>query len=137
MKGQGFLKVTSILMIIGGALGALAGIVAIALAAGYAALAFEIDPGTAGLLFGGAILIIVAAIVEIIAGVMGLKACKAGKGAAKCFVWGIIVAVLTVISIILSIAGGSEVNIINILLNLVVPVLYIVGAVQMKNSGAA
>ena len=137
MKGQGFLKVTSILMIVGGALGAILGLIAIALAAVYAALAFEIDPGTAGLLFGGGILIIVAAVVEIIAGIMGLKACKAGKGAGKCVIWGIIVAVLTIISIILSVAGGSEVNIVNIVLNLVVPALYIFGAVQMKNSGAA
>lgn len=132
MKGQTFLKVTSILMIIGGIIAAIAGVLAVL---GLSALAALAD-GTEGmgLLYFSSILVVVASVVELIAGIKGLSACKMPQKAAGCVKWGVIIAVLSVVSIIISLAAGGEFKVINLILNLLLPGLYVYGAVQMKNT---
>ena len=98
-KGQKFLKVTSILMIIGGALSGITCLLGI---------------------------------VEFIAGLKGLKACKTGENADKCVVLGAVISGITILSTIINLAGGGKVNVTSILLSLVVPGLYIYGAMQVK-----
>lgn len=132
-KGQTFLKVTSILMVIGGALGALSSLLGIA---GVALLAAAADSHAAALLLYVALaLAIFACVVEFIAGLKGLRTCKTGENADKCVVWGIIVAAIIVVSTVINLLNGGEFSLTNILLNLVVPVLYIYGAAQVKKNG--
>ncbi len=132
MKGQKFLKVTSILMIIGGVIAVIAGIVALLGISALAALAGSAE-GT-GLLYASSIIVILASIFELIAGIKGLGACKAPEKAAACVKWGIIIAVLTIISMGIAVAAGGSFSVTNLLLNLVVPGLYAYGAIQMKNA---
>ena len=129
-KGQKFLKVTSILMIIGGAL---SGITCLLGIAGVALLAAVADSHVAALLLYLALaLALAAAVVEFIAGLKGLKACKTGENADKCVILGAVIAGITILSTIINLAGGGKVNVTSILLSLVVPGLYIYGAMQVK-----
>ena len=129
-KGQKFLKVTSILMIIGGAL---SGITCLLGIAGVALLAAVADSHAAALLLYLALaLALAAAVVEFIAGLKGLKACKTGENADKCVILGAVIAGITILSTIINLAGGGKVNVTSILLSLVVPGLYIYGAMQVK-----
>lgn len=131
MKGQKFLKVTSILMIICGVIGAIGGVIAIL---GISALAafMESTEGT-GLLYASALILTLASVIEFIAGIKGVGACNAPHKAAACIKWGVIIAVLSIISMIIGVVGGGKFNITSLILNLLVPGLYIYGAVQMKN----
>lgn len=132
-KGQKFLKVTSILMIIGGAL---SGITCLLGIAGVALLAAVADSHAAALLLYLALaLALAAAVVEFIAGLKGLKACKTGENADKCVILGAVIAGITILSTIINLAGGGKVNVTSILLSLVVPGLYIYGAMQVKKKG--
>ena len=132
MKGQKILKVTSILMIIGGIIAVIAGIIAIL---GVSVLAALIGSAEGiGLLYASSILVTVASIIQLIAGIKGLGACKAPQKAASCIKWGVIVAILAIVSIIIGIVGGGEFSITSLILNLVLPVLYIYGATRMKSS---
>ena len=129
-KGQKFLKVTSILMIIGGAL---AGVTCLLGIAGVAVLASLADGHAAALLLYLALaLALAAAVVEFIAGLKGLKACKTGENADKCVILGAVIAGITILSTIINLAGGGKVNVTSILLSLVVPGLYIYGAMQVQ-----
>ena len=129
-KGQKFLKVTSILMIIGGAL---SGITCLLGIAGVALLAAVADSHAAALLLYLALaLALAAAVVEFIAGLKGLNASKTGENADKCVILGAVIAGITILSTIINLAGGGKVNVTSILLSLVVPGLYIYGAMQVK-----
>ena len=129
-KGSGFLKVTGILMIIGGAISLIVAIVAII---GIAALVYvagsEIN---AGLLYAAGVISLVSAVAELIAGIVGVKNCKKPEKARTCVVWGVIVAVLCVAGSVLAVVGGNSFPVFSLILGLVLPVLYIVGAIKNK-----
>ena len=132
MKGQKILKVTSILMIIGGIIAAIAGVIAILGVSALAVLSGSAE-GT-GLLYASSILVTVASVIQFIAGIKGIGACSAPQKAASCVKWGIIIAVLSIISMIIGLIGGGEFSIVSLVLNLLLPGLYIFSAVQMKGS---
>lgn len=134
-KGAGFLKVTGILMIIGGAISVIMGIIA---ALGVAALVL-ISDGTVSLalLYTSVILMIVSAVAELVAGIIGVANCKKPEKAGICIVWGIIVAVLSVAGTILNSVGGGSFSAFSLILGLVLPVLYIIGAVFNKKEHIA
>lgn len=132
MEGQKIVKVTSILMIIGGIIGAIVGAIVI-LGIG-ALLALADDTQGSGLFYASSIIMIVVSIIQFIAGIKGVGACSDPTKAASCIKWGVIVAVLAVISMIISLIGGGEFNLINIVLNLLVPGLYNYGAMQLKHA---
>lgn len=128
MKGKNFLKVTGILMIIGGAFGIIAGIIAVV---GVSAMAVLLETGTGGLMFAS-ILILVSAIIQLVAGISGVKNCARPEKASSCLVMGILVAVLSLAgNITTSVLGGSF-SVVNLITGLVLPVLYIIGAVMNK-----
>ena len=127
MKGSNFLKVTGILMIIGGALSIILSIIAVL---GVAALALL--GASSGLLYVSAILAILSAVVQLIAGIKGAKNAKDPVKGSKCLAWGIVVIALSVVGQILSVAGGGGFDVVSLLVGLVVPVLYIIGAIQLK-----
>lgn len=128
MKGRKFLKVTGILMIIGGAFGIIGGIVAMI---GAGALAAVLETSAGGLMLASA-LILASAVFQLIAGIMGVKNCDKPEKAQSCLVMGVIVAILSVAGNVISNVLGSDFNIINYAAGLIVPVLYIIGAAKNK-----
>ena len=128
MKGRKFLKVTGILMIIGGGFGIIGGILAML---GAGALAAVLETSAGGLMLASA-LILASAVFQLIAGIMGVKNCDKPEKAQSCLVMGVIVAILSVAGNIISNVLGSDFNIINYATGLIIPVLYIIGAVKNK-----
>lgn len=133
MKGHKFLKVTGILMIIGGIFGIIAGIMAILGVSGLAAVIGSTEG--MGMLYAASFLCLVSGIVQLIAGIKGVKNCEKPENAQKCIVWGIIVAVLCVLGNILNVAGGSELSVSSLATGLLLPALYIYGAYLNKQEG--
>ena len=130
MKGRKFLKVTGILMIIGGAFGIIGGIVAMI---GAGALAAVLETSAGGLMLASA-LILASAVFQLIAGIMGVKNCDKPEKAQTCLVMGIIVAILSVAGNIISNVLGSSFNILSYATGLIIPVLYIIGATKNKET---
>ena len=130
MKGRKFLKVMGILMIIGGAFGIIGGIVAMI---GAGALAAVLETSAGGLMLASA-LILASAVFQLIAGIMGVKNCDKPEKAQSCLVMGVIVAILSVAGNVISNVLGSDFNIINYATGLIIPVLYIIGAVKNKET---
>lgn len=128
MKGRKFLKVTGILMIIGGVFGIIGGIVAMI---GAGALAAVLETSAGGLMLASA-LILASAVFQLIAGIMGVKNCDKPEKAQSCLVMGVIVAILSVAGNVISNILGSSFNILSYATGLVIPVLYIIGAVKNK-----
>ena len=130
MKGRKFLKVTGILMIIGGAFGIIGGIVAMI---GAGALAAVLETSAGGLMLASA-LILASAVFQLIAGIMGVKNCDKPEKAQSCLVMGVIVAILSVSGNIISNILGSSFNILSYATGLIIPILYIIGAVKNKET---
>ena len=130
MKGRKFLKVTGILMIIGGAFGIIGGIIALI---GAGALAAVLETSAGGLMLASA-LILVSAVFQLIAGIMGVKNCDKPEKAQSCLVMGVIVAILSVAGNVTSSVLGSSFNITSYVTGLVIPVLYIIGAVKNRET---
>lgn len=129
-KGAGFLKVTGILMIIGGGLAIIFAIIALL---GISMLVYISDGAlSSGLLYAAGILSLVSAVAELVAGIIGVINCKKPEKATSCVVWGIIVAVLCIAGSILTVAGGSSFPVVSCLIGLVLPILYIIGALKNK-----
>ena len=128
MKGRKFLKVTGILMIIGGAFGIIGGIVAMI---GVGALAAVLETSAGGLMLASA-LILASAVFQLVAGIMGVKNCDKPEKAQSCIVIGVIVAILSVAGNVISNVLGSDFNIMSYATGLIIPVLYIIGAVKNK-----
>ena len=128
MKGSKFLKVTGILMIISAAFGIIGGIIALI---GAGALAAVLETSAGGLMLASA-LILVSAVFQLIAGIMGVKNCDKPEKAQSCMVIGVIVAILSVAGNVISNVLGSDFNIMNYATGLIIPVLYIIGAVKNK-----
>ena len=92
----------------------------------------ETGEGT-GLLYASSIIVTLASVIQFIAGIKGIGACNAPQKAAACIKLGIIIAVLSIISMIIGLVAGGEFSFTSLILNLLVPGLYIYGAIQMKN----
>lgn len=131
-KGAGFLKVTGILMIIGGAIALLSSILAII---GIAALVYlSSDTSSAGLLYASGAFLLISSVANIIAGIIGVKHCRKPEKAGTCIGWGIVIAVLTIAGMILNAMGGGQFSALSLVTGLALPVLYIMGAVQNKQA---
>ena len=130
MKGRKFLKVTGILMIIGAAFGIIGGIIAII---GVGAMAAVLETSAGGLMFAS-VLILASAVFQLIAGIMGVKNCEKPEKAQSCLVMGVIVAILSVAGNVTSSVLGSSFNITSYVTGLVIPVLYIIGAVKNRET---
>ena len=127
MKGHQFLKVTGILMIIASVFCIFAGVIV----GGIGVLAAGIGAGS-GLTFNyfaALLLTLVGGICQLIAGIVGVKHSKSTENAKKCVTWGIVVIVFAILSNVFSIANGSDFSVSNVLTGLLVPGLYIYGAV--------
>lgn len=126
-KGASFLKVTGILMIIGGGISLIAAIVALL---GIAALALL--GASSGMLYAAGALTLVSAVAELVTGIIGVVNAKRADKAGMCMAWGIVVAVLCVAGCILTVAGGGDFPVFSLILGLVLPALFIIGAAKNK-----
>ena len=134
MKGKNFLKVTGILMIIGGAISAIVGL--IALIGTLAVSSLLTGSGLLGWMIIGSVLCLISGVAELIAGIFGVSHCEKPEKAHTCILWGCIVVGLCVLGNIFNVIGGGSVSVVSLLLGLVIPALYIYGAVQNKNTAA-
>lgn len=133
-KGAKFLLVTGILMIMGGVLSF---IIAVST---YSSLDLLISLSTyaeeAGynvdLITFAYILAIIGAVLELVAGIIGVAFSKKTEKAKVCFIAGIVVAIICVVNNILIDVAGGDFNIASLLLGLVLPILYIIGANKNK-----
>ncbi|HZJ56936.1 MAG TPA: hypothetical protein VFD89_01710 [Clostridia bacterium] len=126
-----FLKVTGILMIIGGSFGVIFGIIAvIGVGAAAALLGSE---AKMGLLVLSSVLVLIGGIISLVAGIIGVKNAAIPEKAQTCIVFGILAAAVSVGGNLLKVAGGGKFNFLGILTGLVLPVLYLIGAYQNKS----
>ncbi len=142
-KGSKLLKVISILMIIGGILSAIGSVLMVVLAgATTAALgsaevqAAAQDAGVvtgtiSALVWVAVVIMVISSVIEIIAGVKGNKNWNNPAQGKSLMIWGIICAALSLGGNILF-ATSSSTSIISIICGLVIPVLYIIGTVQLQ-----
>ena len=131
MNGHKFLKVTGILMIIAAAFSILAGV----LVGGLGALAAGAGAAS-GLTFAywaALFLTLIGGICQLIAGIKGVKRSEKAGGL---IVWGAIVAVFSVLSIVMNLVNGGEFNVTSVLTGVAVPALYIYGAVLNSKADA-
>lgn len=134
-NGSKMLKVSSILLIIGGAISIVVGIIAIAGVGAVHALLGEGDG--LGILYAISGLALASGILSLVAGIIGMGAVKHPEKAGRCIVWGAIVAILTVVGQVLNLTSGEKIDLVSIVIGLLLPVVYIIGANQVKkaNSG--
>jgi heme/copper-type cytochrome/quinol oxidase subunit 3 len=145
-NGSKLLKVTSILMIIGGILGAIFSVLSV-LFAGVLTAAVNTpeaqqavnDQGVSistttisAIVWVAVIILVISSVIEIIAGVKGKKNWNNPAAAQTLIIFGIVCAVLSVLGNVLFASGGAGSQIISYITGLVLPVLYIIGAVQLK-----
>ena len=97
MKGKNFLKVTGILMIIGGAISAIVGL--IALIGTLAVSSLLTGSGLLGWMIIGSVLCLISGVAELIAGIFGVSHCEKPEKAHTCILWGCIVVGLCVLDI--------------------------------------
>ena len=149
-KGSKLLKIVSIIMMIGGIVSAVFSVIAAILAglgtavmtqpevsnAVDSALAANGYSGSTGpvmaVIWIAVVVSVVCAVVEIIAGVKGKKNWNNPAAAQGMMILGIVCAALSLVSNILFATGGLGVQIVSILSGMVLPVLYIVGTIQLK-----
>ena len=127
MKGKNFLKVTGILMIIGSIIGIFAAVIGILGLSTLVALAGSAEG--AGMLYAACILCLISGVLQLIAGIKGVRHSKRSEKAGKLIAWGVIVAVFSILSMVMNLVNGGEFNGVNLLTGVAVPALYIYGAV--------
>lgn len=135
MKGQKFLKITGILMIISAVFSIFAGV----LVGGLGALAAGLGAAS-GLTFSywvALFMTLMGGICQLIAGIKGIKHSKNSANSQKLVVWGVIVAAFSVLGMVVNVANGGQFNITALLTGVAVPALYIYGAVLNSKSNGA
>ena len=122
--GKGLLKVVGILFIIFGAISIIVALLGIA-----GGLALSAISGILGAtLIVGTIIACLGGIMEFIAGIYGVRNCDKPEKATTCVVLGIIILVLSVISLIVSSFSWTS------LFSIALPILYLIGAFQNKKA---
>ena len=132
-KGSTLVKVVSIIMIIGGIVGAIMTIVVIA---GMGLAQAIIDGAQAqvntGMFWVSIIFSFVGVIFEVVAGFMGVLNWQKPEKGQTLMIFGIICAVFSVIGLILYSIATKSFNFISLITGLIIPGLYTFGAFQLK-----
>lgn len=139
-KGNKFLKVTGILMIISGAINLLGSVLLLLFGVLFVDAAVHANltgakEVAAGLIVAGIVFIIIASIVQFLTGLFGVKNAKNPEKANVCILFGVLTVVIYVVSQILNFMGGAIHNYLDVMIvvfGLVIPALYLVGAFQLK-----
>lgn len=140
IKGSKMLKITGILEIIFGVICIIYGIKYIGDAKDLMSVANDYGLDELGNKLGGlviflSIVIIIEGIAQAIVGFLGVKNCKNPKGAKACFIGGLVILALCVVSLILSIANDAFT--IAGILAFIVPGLYTYAAFTVKKNANA
>lgn len=125
VKVNSFLKVMGIIMLVCGILSAIVSLIGIA---GVAILALA--GANSALLYASVALAVAGAVLQIVAGAKGIGAAKAPEKAPGCVKLGIAIIALSLLSNVLSLIGGGDLDILSIALGLVIPVLYTYSATK-------
>lgn len=125
-NGKNFLKVCGIIMIVGGGISLIMSLVA---AFGIAVL---ITLGQTAVAIGG-IIAVLGGILELVCGILGVVNCNKPEKANLCLAFGVVVLVCQVVANILYIVGDSF-SFFSFVLGLVLPILFVIGAVLNKKS---
>ena len=134
-KSSKLLRVASILMIIFAILGAILVVIA-AVATGVLA-GFDSTGAIIAMVIVGLIIGVIGSIIQLIAGIIGVKNFDKPEKAQKCIVFGIIVVVLALVDVVLSVVGSGQFGVAqvsSIIFGMAIPVLYLIGAFQLKKS---
>jgi len=136
MQGSKMLKVTSILMIVFGAIGLVLTLVSLSTLGALTTLAEAMGVDVpVGLLTFASILAVAGGAAQLVSGIIGVKNWNNPQKAGSCILWGIIVIALCLISNIFTLIGyAANFNILSLLIGLVIPVLYLIGAFQNKKA---
>lgn len=127
MKGHKFLKVTGILMILAAVLYLIAGV----FIGGLGALAAGLGAGDSltASFYLALVVTLIGGICQLIAGIKGVKYSKSSEKSRQCMVWGAVVIGFSVLATILNLISGEDFDIVSFVTGLIVPALYIYGAV--------
>lgn len=128
--GKNYLLVVGILLVIGGGLSMF--LVIPTLLLGVASLSLG---GLGVIIFLAALLACAMAIIDLIAGIVGIVNRNKPEKAKVCMGLGITMIVFAVLGFISSI-GAQDVNYVSSLFGLILPILYLVGASKNKNAAA-
>lgn len=137
-KGKGFLKVTGILLIIFGVIGAISAIYSVMtvvtnselLEQTYAMINQPFNPGQ--IKMQGIIMAVLGA-VDVAVGIFGILYCNKVDQAGKCFIAAILLIVLE-LAFAGYLAAIHSFNILTIVMRLILPILYLIGANLNKGS---
>ena len=127
-NGSSFLRVCGILMIIGAILSLVFAVIAVIVIR---------QPGSGlntPIHWVSVVLAFVGSVIELIAGILGVRYADKPEKAKTCIVCGVLVILMTLLSQVISAVSGGEVNFLNALTGLLVPILYVIGA--FKNQRA-
>mgnify|MGYP007055692629 FL=1 len=84
------------------------------------------------MLYAACILCLISGVLQLIAGIKGAKHCQNPDMAHSCMIWGIVVAVFCVLGNLFYVIGGKGFDVTSLLTGLLLPALYIYGAVLNK-----
>ena len=134
-KRNMLLFVVGILMIIGGAIGIIVGLGAVACTAALGSLLSEAEVSAGGAtawLTIASVLILAGGAIELVAGILGVANANKPEKAQTCIVFGFLVIAIGVLSQILTLVGGGSFDFLTLLSSVAVPALYLIGAFQSK-----
>lgn len=127
--GSKLLKVIGILMIIFAGIAIVFECIAMA---GMTVLTAALG-GSAGMYWLALILGLVGAALELVAGIIGVKNWNKPEKAQSCVILGIVIIAFQILSDIFTLVSYSKgFNVLSAVLGLVIPVLYLIGAFQLK-----
>lgn len=126
--GSKLLKVIGILMIIFAGIAIVLECIAMAGVAAAASLG-----ASTGMYWLALILGAVGAVLELVAGIIGVKNWNKPEKAQTCVILGIVIIAFQILSDIFTLVSYSQnFNVLSAVLGLVIPVLYLIGAFQLK-----
>lgn len=140
LKGSTFLKVMGILMIVFAAIALVIGLIALAGIGAMLSLLGASAAQFASIITVASVLTLAGAVLELVAGILGVKNWARPERAGVCVTWGVILIVLCALSLLLNIivyanVPGVSVNFFTLIVSFVMPVLYLIAAIQCKNLG--
>lgn len=134
-KSNTLLKVTSILMIVGGVLGILVGLLYALGAGGLALVAGE--GGAVAAILLTTVFTLLSMSLNVAAGIVGVVNANKPHKAKTCIVFGGIIIGLTVLGGLVNMSQGNGFDVLGLLVGLVLPGLYMAGAFQNKKLAEA
>jgi len=129
-KGSTMLKVVGIIMIVFGGIGIIISLLAFAGTAVLSAAGVKM-----GIYYFACVISLLSSAGELVTGILGVANHNKPEKAQMLLICGVIVIILAFLGdIILPLVAGTSMSIVSFLIACVLPVLFIVGAMQNKNS---